>query len=60
LRYFFDKKYVDSGDFQVTNCPTDAMVADILTKPLQGEHFIRLRASHLGYELPEGVRRAEL
>jgi hypothetical protein len=60
LRYFFIKQYVDNGDFEVTYCPTNAMVADILTKPLQGEHFIRLRASLLGYELPEGVRRAEL
>jgi len=60
LGYFFIKQYVDNGGFQVTYCPTDAMVADILAKPLQGEHFIRLRASLLGYVLPEGVRRAEL
>ena len=47
LRYFFTKRYVDSSDFQVTYCPIDAMVENILTKPLQGEHFIRLRASLL-------------
>ena len=33
LRYFFIKQYVDSGEFEVTHCPTEMMVADILSKP---------------------------
>jgi len=52
LRYFFIKQYVDSGEFSVTYCPTEAMVADILTKPLHGEQFLKLRALLLGHELP--------
>jgi len=52
LRYFFIKQYVDSGEFSVVYCPTELMVADILTKPLHGEKFLRLRALLLGHELP--------
>jgi hypothetical protein len=48
LRYFFVKQYLDSGEFVLTHCPTDLMIADILTKPLQGEHFARLRDLLMG------------
>ena len=48
LRYFFVKQYIDTGEFEVVYCPTDRLVADILTKPLQGETFRRLRDSLLG------------
>ena len=50
LRYFFIKQYLDSGEFQLQYCPTDVMIADILTKPLQGNHFLRLRDLLLGYQ----------
>ena len=52
LRYFFIKQYVDDGEFAITHCPTDLMVADVLTKPLHGEKFKILRAKLLGYEQP--------
>jgi hypothetical protein len=32
------------------HCPTDIIVADILTKPLHGEVFKGLRAKLLGYQ----------
>jgi len=48
LRYFFIKQYLDSGEFELVHCPTDVMIADILTKPLQGETFKRLRDLLLG------------
>ena len=48
LRYFFIKQYLDSGEFELVHCPTDMMIADILTKPLQGETFKRLRDLLLG------------
>jgi hypothetical protein len=48
LRYFFVKQYLDSGEFEMEHCPTDLMIADIMTKPLQGETFIRLRNLLLG------------
>jgi len=50
LRYFFIKQYLDSGEFELVHCPTDIMVADILTKPLHGETFKRIRGLLLGYD----------
>jgi hypothetical protein len=49
IRYFFVKQYLDSGEMKITYCPTLEMIADILTKPLQGELFVRLRDQLLGY-----------
>jgi hypothetical protein len=49
LRYFFIKQYLDSGEFVLKHCSTDRMIADILTKPLQGDHFEALRDILLGY-----------
>ena len=43
IRYFWLKDRVDAKDVEVVYCPTDHMVADILTKPLVGEHFFYLR-----------------
>ena len=51
LRYFFIKQYLDSGEFELVHCPTDVMIADILTKPLQGDVFKRLRDQLLGITL---------
>jgi hypothetical protein len=48
IRYFFVKQYLDSGEFEMVHCPTDIMIADILTKPLQGDAFVRLRDYLLG------------
>jgi hypothetical protein len=52
IRYFFLKQFVDSQELQVVFCPTDKMVADILTKPLQGECFAKGRDILLGYASP--------
>jgi len=52
LRYFFVKQYIDDGSIILEHCPTDEMIADILTKPLQGSHFEFLRSYLLGYEIP--------
>ena len=49
LRYFFIKQYLDNGDFVLKHCSTDRMIADILTKPLQGAQFEFLRKYLLGY-----------
>ena len=43
VRYFWIKDRVDEGDIEIIYTPTEDMVADILTKPLQGEQFTRLR-----------------
>jgi len=52
IRYFFVKQFLDTGELQLVYCPTDKMVADILTKPLQGDLFARARDMLLGYESP--------
>jgi hypothetical protein len=44
VRYFYLKDRIDQGELSLSYLPTAEMVADILTKPLQGEHFRRLRA----------------
>jgi hypothetical protein len=49
IRYFFVKQYLDSGEMKIKHCPTLNMIADILTKPLQGARFMRLRDLLLGY-----------
>ena len=39
VRYFFLKERIDNNEVKVIYCPTDLMLADVLTKPLQGEKF---------------------
>ena len=43
IRYFFIKDRIDSNEIRIEYCPTDKMVADILTKPLVGMRFFRHR-----------------
>jgi hypothetical protein len=50
IRYFWLKDRVDQGEVKLDYCPTEDMVADILTKPLQGAQFLKLRAKLLGHE----------
>ena len=44
IKFFFAKDRVDSGEIKVEYCPTEDMLADLFTKPLQGEQFRKLRA----------------
>ena len=48
IRFFWVKDRVDSGEIVLEHIPTEAMVADLLTKPLQGAVFYRQRAALLG------------
>ncbi len=43
IRYFFVKDRVDSGEVKIVYKPTEDMLADFFTKPLQGLLFVRLR-----------------
>ena len=43
IRFFFVKDRVDAGEVKVEYLPTGAMIADVLTKPLQGALFKELR-----------------
>ena len=55
IRYYFVKEKVDNGEIIIQYTPTSDMVSDVLTKPLNGSHFVRLRDlllnKHLGIEL---------
>jgi histone deacetylase 1/2 len=48
IRYFFIKDRVDSEELKIEYLPTEDMIADFFTKPLQGDLFKRLRDKILG------------
>ena len=50
VRYIFIKDRVDSGEVSIQHCPTDDMVGDYFTKPLQGSKFVRFRNLIMVYE----------
>jgi hypothetical protein len=43
IRFYFVKDRVANGDLRIEHCPTEDMVADYFTKPLQGAAFYKLR-----------------
>lgn len=43
IRYFWITDYIDRGEMCLEHKPTHDMIADGLTKPLQGVDFIRMR-----------------
>jgi hypothetical protein len=52
IRTMFTRQFIESGKFELIHCKTKDMVADMLTKPLQGEFFETLRDLILGYAMP--------
>ena len=50
IRYFFVKDRADSGEVRIKYMPTKLMLADILTKPVQGDLFRTMRKELLNYE----------
>ena len=48
IRYFFISDQVEKGNVQVEYCPSETMVGDLLTKPLQGTKFLEFRDIILG------------
>jgi hypothetical protein len=49
IRYYFVKDLIERSEVKVEYLQTEDMIADILTKPLQGEKFRRLRALALNW-----------
>ena len=43
IRYYFIKDTIKRKELTVEYCPTDDMLADFFTKPLQGEKFCKFR-----------------
>ena len=48
IRHFFLKDRIENKEFVVKYCPTELMVADFFTKPLQGNLFMKLNAVIMG------------
>ena len=48
IRFYFVKDRMEHGEIAVLFVGTNDMVADILTKPLQGAKFKELRAKLMG------------
>ena len=49
IRYFWIKDRTKANGIQIRHCPTLQMLADFLTKPLQGSLFVKFRDVLLGY-----------
>jgi hypothetical protein len=48
IRFFFITDQIDKGKIMVKHCPTEEMIADYFTKPLQGALFRKFRNLILG------------
>ena len=48
IRFYYIKDRMESKEVTVEFIGTDGMVADILTKPLQGSKFVGLRVQLMG------------
>lgn len=48
IRYFFLKDKIKSGEVEVVICPSEDMIADFFTKPIQGKRFMDLRKIIMG------------
>ena len=55
-RYFWIKDRINSEKIQVEYCPTEMMLADFFTKPLQGALFRKFRDVVLGYKHIDDLR----
>ena len=51
-QYFLIHERWSRGEIDIRHCPTDEMVADYFSKPLQGKKFLKFRALILGLEAP--------
>ena len=43
IQYFFITDRIKNGELNIEYCPTDEMVADFFTSPLQGNKFLQFR-----------------
>ena len=56
MHYYFIKNQVETGDVVIKHCPTEKMLGDHFTKPLQGALFRKFRAEimNITYDLDRG------
>jgi hypothetical protein len=57
IRYFFIKDRLGLESIDVQHCPTEQMLADFFTKPLQGSLFRKFRDVILGHKHIDSLRR---
>ena len=55
IRYFFIKDRIKEDRINIIYCPTEIMVADYFTKPLQGALFKKLRDMIMGHTHPSSL-----
>ncbi len=48
IRYYYVANRTAKGDLRVVWCPTDKIIADFLTKPLQGKAFVEFQDLLMG------------
>ena len=48
VRYYFITDRIKNKEFKIMYCPTEEMIADFFTKPLQGAQFYKFRNAILG------------
>jgi hypothetical protein len=48
MRYYYVADRVAKEDLRVVWCPTDEMIADFLTKPIQGKAFVKFQDLLMG------------
>jgi hypothetical protein len=53
IRYYFIADRIKKGEVTIEYCPTEEMVGDFFTKPLQSALFYKLRAIILNIPSPE-------
>ena len=49
IKFFFVKDRVDKKEIKIEYCPTEQMLADYFTKPLQGTLFVKMRNIIMGF-----------
>ena len=54
IRYFYVGEHIQNRTLSLKHCPTEEMLADYFTKPLQGSLFVRLRNHIMGAEFANG------
>ena len=55
IKYHFIREQVEEGNVELQYCPTEEMVADMLTKRLRQERFIKLRLMSGVTEMPHSA-----
>ena len=56
IRYFFITNRISKGKISVAWCPTEDMIGDCMTKPLQGSQFRRFRDLIMGVHASTNIK----